>query len=213
MAIAHATQETSIDLLQRLLAHGSEWNLENCNRILHLWSIWNSSNAYWQPMNPLQRMKSRPKSFWTKSSYFFYVSDEGIWYCRVEERRHGIVDISRIGSRAKLLGRFVARRMSGPDPRNPCVDHQLDIHVREIRESIRTTVIPLGRLRVGSYLERALLFKVLADRICLPSALVRGGYGKSWNEIAIPQVRRYFSIRNITFVKEISKFFLQRLEY
>lgn len=87
-----------------------------------------------------------------------------------------------------MLAEFVARQMSGPDPSSTCMDHQLEVHLKEIKESIGTSVIPLGQLRVGSYLERAVLFKVLADKICLPTALVRGEYGTSWVEIAIPQV-------------------------
>ncbi|XP_035718460.1 uncharacterized protein LOC118440064 [Vespa mandarinia] len=99
-----------------------------------------------------------------------------------------LVNICTIASRAKMLAEFVARQMSGPDPSGTCVDHQLEVHLREIKESIGTSVIPLGQLRVGSYLERAVLFKVLADKICLPTALVRGEYGTAWVEIAIPQI-------------------------
>lgn len=87
-----------------------------------------------------------------------------------------------------MLARFVARQMSGFDPENKCIPYQLEVHLKEIKEHLGTNVIPLGQLRVGSYLERALLFKVIADKICLPAALVRGGYGISWIEIAIPRV-------------------------
>lgn len=87
-----------------------------------------------------------------------------------------------------MLAEFVARQMSGFDPENKCIPSQLEVHLRKIKEHLETNVIPLGHLRVGSYLERALLFKVIADRICLPAALVRGGYGISWIEIAIPRV-------------------------
>ena len=100
----------------------------------------------------------------------------------------GLVDISLIASRAKLLGEFVVRQMSGPDPSNNCFDHQLELHLQEIKYDIQTSIIPLGQLRVGSYLERSLLFKILADKIGLPTALVRGEYGKCWVEIAIPKV-------------------------
>ncbi|KAG7207756.1 hypothetical protein KM043_009366 [Ampulex compressa] len=99
-----------------------------------------------------------------------------------------VVNISCIASRAKMLAQFVARQMSGPDPASKCMDHQLEIHLKEIKESIETSIIPLGLLRVGSYLERALLFKVIADKICLPAALVRGEYGKAWIEIAVAQI-------------------------
>ncbi|XP_033208166.1 armadillo repeat-containing protein 3 isoform X2 [Belonocnema kinseyi] len=100
----------------------------------------------------------------------------------------GLVDISLIASRAKLLGEFVDEKMSGPDPSKKCFVHQLALHLEKIKHEIQTSVIPLGQLRVGSYLERALLFKVLADKIGLPTALVRGEYGNSWVEVAIPKV-------------------------
>lgn len=87
-----------------------------------------------------------------------------------------------------MLAQFVARQMSGFDSTSKCIDHQLEVHLKKIKECLETSVIPLGQLRVGSYLERALLFKAIADRICLPAALVRGEYGISWIEIAVPQV-------------------------
>ncbi|XP_024937050.1 armadillo repeat-containing protein 3 isoform X1 [Cephus cinctus] len=100
----------------------------------------------------------------------------------------GLANMSFIESRARLLGKFVARQMSGPDPDCQCRNHQFDIHISEIKLDIETSVIPLGQVRVGSFLERALLFKVMADKICLPTALVRGQYGKAWVEIAIPKI-------------------------
>lgn len=97
----------------------------------------------------------------------------------------GLVNISYIASRVKMLAKFVAQQLSGPDPLIRCIEHQLEIHLREIMNSIETSVIPLGMLRVGSFLERALLFKVMADRIHLPAALVRGEYGRAWIEVAV----------------------------
>ncbi|KAF8118205.1 hypothetical protein N665_0006s0197 [Sinapis alba] len=46
----------------------------------------------------------------------------------------------------------------------------------ELRNSLNTTVIPLGRISFGLARHRALLFKVLADRIDLPCMLVKGSY-------------------------------------
>lgn len=103
----------------------------------------------------------------------------------------GLTNIQYISSRSQMLAQFVARQMSGFDPENKCIPYQLEFHLKEIKDHLGTNVIPLGQLRVGSYLERALLFKVIADRICLPAALVRGGYGISWIEIAIPRVIKY----------------------
>ncbi|KAF3429113.1 hypothetical protein E2986_01297 [Frieseomelitta varia] len=108
----------------------------------------------------------------------------------VSRTTRGFVDVGYVASRARMLAKFVARQMSGPDPLVRCVDHQLEIHLKEIKRTIETSVIPLGMLKVGSYFERALLFKVIADRVHLPAALVRGQYGKAWIEIAVPEARR-----------------------
>ncbi|KAJ8687077.1 hypothetical protein QAD02_022871 [Eretmocerus hayati] len=101
-----------------------------------------------------------------------------------------ITRVSRISNRARILGRFVARQLSGTSgpTSGSCVEQQLELHLRAIKTSIETSVIPLGMLRLGSYLERALLFKLIADRIGLPASLVRGRYGKSWIEIAVPTI-------------------------
>lgn len=106
----------------------------------------------------------------------------------MSKTKQGFVNVNYVASRAKMLAKFVVQQMSGPDPFIRCIDHQLEIHLKEIKESIETSVIPLGMLRVGSYFERALLFKVIADRVHLPAALVRAEYGKAWIEIAIPEV-------------------------
>ena len=109
---------------------------------------------------------------------------KSIWF-RGLKSEEGLVNISYVASRVKMLAKFVAQQMSGPDPLIRCIDHQLEIHLREIMNSIERSVIPLGMLRVGSFLERALLFKVMADRIHLPAALVRGEYGGAWIEVAV----------------------------
>ncbi|MED6159529.1 hypothetical protein PIB30_043101 [Stylosanthes scabra] len=46
----------------------------------------------------------------------------------------------------------------------------------ELRDSSRTIVLPLGSLDVGLSRHRALLFKVLADKINIPCMLVKGSY-------------------------------------
>ncbi|XP_018045485.1 PREDICTED: uncharacterized protein LOC108685278 [Atta colombica] len=98
-------------------------------------------------------------------------------------------NIQYVLSRAKMLAVFVARQMSGIYSAGiRCIDQQLEVHLKQIKKCLETSIIPLGQLRVGSYLERAMLFKAIADRICLPAAFVRGEYGVSWIEIVIPQM-------------------------
>lgn len=51
---------------------------------------------------------------------------------------------------------------------------------------LMNSILPVGLMRVGLHLERALLFKVLADRVGLPTCLVRGHSGRAWVEVALP---------------------------
>lgn len=53
---------------------------------------------------------------------------------------------------------------------------------------LKTSILPIGFLRIGLYLERAFLFKVLADRLGFPCSLVRGTQGRSWIEVAVPNL-------------------------
>uniref|UniRef100_A0A6V7M0V3 EDR1/CTR1/ARMC3-like peptidase-like domain-containing protein n=1 Tax=Bracon brevicornis TaxID=1563983 RepID=A0A6V7M0V3_9HYME len=88
-----------------------------------------------------------------------------------------------------MLAKFIAQKLSHIDSSSPNNHEQyiLDNHLKELRDSLETSVIPLGKLRFGLYFERALLFKAIADQISLPASLVRGEYRKSWIEIACPQ--------------------------
>ncbi|XP_049776945.1 armadillo repeat-containing protein 3 [Schistocerca cancellata] len=95
-------------------------------------------------------------------------------------------DVNQIlRQRVKILATFVAKQMAGKDPGLECTYHSHDLHITEIKHYLGSNIIPLGYIRSGYYLERAMLFKVLADRISLPCTLVRGNFGHSWVEIAM----------------------------
>ncbi|CAF2119311.1 unnamed protein product [Brassica napus] len=59
----------------------------------------------------------------------------------------------------------------------------------ELRNSLNTTVIPLGRVSFGLARHRALLFKVLADRIDLPCMLVKGSYYTGTDDGAVNLIK------------------------
>uniref|UniRef100_A0A1D1Y538 non-specific serine/threonine protein kinase n=1 Tax=Anthurium amnicola TaxID=1678845 RepID=A0A1D1Y538_9ARAE len=59
----------------------------------------------------------------------------------------------------------------------------------ELRSSLNTIVLPLGRLQVGLSRHRALLFKVLADRIDLPCRLVKGSYYSGTDDGAVNLIK------------------------
>uniref|UniRef100_M4CPI4 non-specific serine/threonine protein kinase n=1 Tax=Brassica campestris TaxID=3711 RepID=M4CPI4_BRACM len=59
----------------------------------------------------------------------------------------------------------------------------------ELRNALNTTVIPLGRVNFGLARHRALLFKVLADRIDLPCMLVKGSYYTGTDDGAVNLIK------------------------
>ncbi|XP_042501495.1 serine/threonine-protein kinase EDR1 [Macadamia integrifolia] len=59
----------------------------------------------------------------------------------------------------------------------------------ELRNSLNTNILPLGCLDVGLSCHRALLFKVLADRINLPCRLVKGSYYTGTDDGAVNLIK------------------------
>ncbi|KAF1886610.1 hypothetical protein Lal_00045843 [Lupinus albus] len=74
------------------------------------------------------------------------------------------------------LADIVVDRMGGPVGNADNIMRRWAMRSRELRNFSRTIVLPLGRLDVGLSRHRALLFKVLADRINIPCMLVKGSY-------------------------------------
>ncbi|MCL7039497.1 hypothetical protein MKW94_006229 [Papaver nudicaule] len=59
----------------------------------------------------------------------------------------------------------------------------------ELRRTLNTIVLPLGCFDIGLSRHRALLFKVLADRVNLPCRLVKGSYYTGTDEGAVNLIR------------------------
>ncbi|KAI3877059.1 hypothetical protein MKW92_019610 [Papaver armeniacum] len=59
----------------------------------------------------------------------------------------------------------------------------------QLRSSLNTNVIPIGSLDLGLSRHRALLFKVLADRINLPCRLVKGSYYTGTDDGAVNMIK------------------------
>lgn len=53
----------------------------------------------------------------------------------------------------------------------------------ELKLALGSNVLPLGKVRRGTYYHRALLFKVVADAVGLASELVGGSYGLAFNVV------------------------------
>lgn len=83
------------------------------------------------------------------------------------------------------IAHLVAENMGGPVEDAEDMLRRWTIRSHELRTSLNTAVLPLGLLEVGLSRHRALLFKVLADRIDLPCKLVKGSHYTGTDEGAI----------------------------
>nr|XP_024216648.1 armadillo repeat-containing protein 3 isoform X2 [Halyomorpha halys] len=93
-----------------------------------------------------------------------------------------------IEERVGAIASVVHKALSGQYNKNECNFHNFELHIQELKQTLQSSLIPLGKLEVGLKLERALLFKVLADRLGVPCAMVRGLYAVAWIEVEVPPV-------------------------
>ncbi|GMI92587.1 MAPKKK delta-1 [Hibiscus trionum] len=87
------------------------------------------------------------------------------------------------------IAEMVVNRMGGPVADAEEMMSMWTSRSYELRSSLSTVILPLGRLDVGLSRHRALLFKVLADRINLPCMLVKGSYYTGTDDGAVNLVR------------------------
>uniref|UniRef100_A0A6V7QQ37 non-specific serine/threonine protein kinase n=1 Tax=Ananas comosus var. bracteatus TaxID=296719 RepID=A0A6V7QQ37_ANACO len=89
-----------------------------------------------------------------------------------DKAEHGLVASGLVQKIADL----VVDVMGGPVEDAEEMQRRWTIKSCELRASRNNIILPLGSLEVGLSRHRALLFKVLADRINLPCKLVKGSY-------------------------------------
>ncbi|XP_057667082.1 uncharacterized protein LOC130900462 isoform X2 [Diorhabda carinulata] len=87
----------------------------------------------------------------------------------------------------RMLSIYVDTMMCGPDEslKVPQKYHTFLLHIQSLKLKLGTNMIPIGYLRIGFHCERSLLFKAIADRICIPCSLVQGENHIYWNEVAL----------------------------
>nr|CAI5848032.1 unnamed protein product [Callosobruchus analis] len=91
--------------------------------------------------------------------------------------------------KVKILAQYVDTLLSGPEDEEgtPIAYkiHTFQQHLEALRFKLGSTLIPIGFLRMGFHCERALLFKAIGDKVCVPNALVKGRHKLYWNEVAV----------------------------
>ncbi|XP_034831831.1 armadillo repeat-containing protein 3 [Maniola hyperantus] len=121
----------------------------------------------------------------TKSLHYFEIEDA---HYEVRYRDKCDEVSTSLKQRAQLLGEFVAQQMCGLTQEQDCSMPSVNLHLADLMHELNSRLVGLGYIKCGGQLERALLYKVLADRCGLPCALHRRSSGHAWCEIAVPEV-------------------------
>ncbi|CAH1415098.1 unnamed protein product [Lactuca virosa] len=87
------------------------------------------------------------------------------------------------------LANIVVAQMGGPVSDADEMLRRWTLRSYELRNSMNTIILPLGCLDVGLSRHRALLFKVLADKINLPCSLVKGSYYTGTDDGAVNLIK------------------------
>ncbi|XP_074840971.1 armadillo repeat-containing protein 3 [Carettochelys insculpta] len=96
-----------------------------------------------------------------------------------------ILPLTTTKEQAVALAQFVADKMGGPIERDKLHEFSWELHISEIEFELKCNVVPIGKIKKGTFYHRALLFKVIADRIGIGCSLVRGEYSRAWNEVKL----------------------------
>uniref|UniRef100_A0A2K5HJA4 Armadillo repeat containing 3 n=1 Tax=Colobus angolensis palliatus TaxID=336983 RepID=A0A2K5HJA4_COLAP len=108
----------------------------------------------------------------------------------VYEVTKSILSITNIKEQIEVLAKYVAEKMGGKITKEKIPDFSWELHISELKFQLKSNVIPIGYVKKGIFYHRALLFKALADRIGIGCSLVRGEYGRAWNEVMLQNESR-----------------------
>ncbi|XP_010618128.1 armadillo repeat-containing protein 3 isoform X2 [Fukomys damarensis] len=103
----------------------------------------------------------------------------------VYEVTRSILPITNLKEQIELLAKYVAEKMGGRIAKDKLPDFSWELHISELKFQLKSNVIPIGYIKKGIFYHRALLFKALADKIGVGCSLVRGEYGRTWNEVKL----------------------------
>ncbi|KAM2925300.1 hypothetical protein FF1_042828 [Malus domestica] len=115
---------------------------------------------------------------------------------QLEKRAYAVSVESQISQHGVLLSGLIQKiadivvdRMGGPVADADEILRRWKVRRYELRSSMKTIILPLGLIDVGLSRHRALLFKVLADKINLPCMLVKGSYYTGTDDGAVNLIK------------------------
>lgn len=98
-----------------------------------------------------------------------------------------LVHANTIEDKVRMLAKYIDAMLCEPAEGYTKLEkvHDFKLHVQILKHQLGNNMIPIGFLRLGRHCERALLFKAIADKCCIPVSLVRGKASLYWNEIVL----------------------------
>ncbi|KAJ0981683.1 hypothetical protein J5N97_009938 [Dioscorea zingiberensis] len=84
--------------------------------------------------------------------------------------------VAEVGVLVQRISELVAGHMGGPVKDASIMLARWSENSTELRTSLQTSVLPIGCVKLGLSRHRALLFKVLADKVGVPCKLVKGSH-------------------------------------
>lgn len=108
--------------------------------------------------------------------------DPGLW-AHISYAKTNILTLPHARDQVQQLARYVSDKMGGPVQKTGTFGFELS--ASEIQQRLHTNLVPLGEVEAGVFQHRALLFKVLCDQMGIGCSLVRGEYGRHWNEVTL----------------------------
>ncbi|KAH7863480.1 hypothetical protein Vadar_018031 [Vaccinium darrowii] len=112
--------------------------------------------------------------------------EERVYAISVDQR---VSEQGSIGGLIQKVADLVVSRLGGSVSDADEMMKRWTLRGFELRNSLNSIILPLGCLDVGLSRHRALLFKVLADRISLPCMLVKGSYYTGTDEGAVNLIK------------------------
>ncbi|XP_053853574.1 armadillo repeat-containing protein 3 isoform X1 [Vidua macroura] len=96
-----------------------------------------------------------------------------------------ILPLTNTREQVVALAQFVADKMGGTVEREQLHNFCWELNMSEIEFEQKSNIVPIAKIKRGTFYHRALLFKVIADRIGIGCSLVRGKYNRAWNEVRL----------------------------
>ncbi|KAK1806781.1 hypothetical protein P4O66_004808, partial [Electrophorus voltai] len=121
---------------------------------------------------------SRVEKSWT-------VPYDPAFHSLVREAASTILPLHDQAESYAALAKLVCVAMGGPTDFMKQHDFHWELHISELKFEVQSNIIPIGKVKKGTYYHRALLYKALADRIGVCCSLVRGSYSRAWNEVVL----------------------------